>query len=109
MNIVTLSEEARQHIINMLKRHGLPAVRLGLAPQGCNGYKYTWEPVGSNVADHSVELDEDHYLVFNRDVVPYIMDSEIILEDTGFMSKQLTLHNPNVMGSCGCGESVNFK
>jgi iron-sulfur cluster assembly protein len=109
MTIVTLSEEAREYIIAMLTRQGSPAVKLGLAPQGCNGYKYTWDVVGSNIADHVIDLDEEHSLVFDKKIVPYILDSEIVLEPTGFMAKQLTLKNPNVMGSCGCGESVNFK
>jgi len=109
MTIITITEDAKQHIISMLMRQGLLAVKLGLAPQGCNGYKYTWEPVGTNIADHVIELDEDHFLIFNKDVVPYVIDSIVELQTTGFMGKQLTLTNPNVMGSCGCGESVNFK
>lgn len=109
MTVITLTEEAKDHILAVLQRRGLCAVRLGLAPQGCNGYKYTWDPVPTNMADHVIDLGDEYFLVFNNDIVPYIIGSEVVVEDTGLMSKQLTLKNPNIAGSCGCGESVNFK
>jgi iron-sulfur cluster assembly protein len=92
----------------MLMRTGLPAVELKLEPQGCNGYKYTWQPVATNIGDTVIDLDEEHSLILNHSVIPYVIGSEIVIESTGFNQK-LSLINPNTAGSCGCGESVNFK
>lgn len=107
MNIVTISDSARSHMIKMLTRAGQPALELKLEPQGCNGYKYIWQPISTNVGDTVVNLSEDYSLVLNRSVIPYILGSEIVMESTDF-TQRLNLINPNVAGSCGCGESVNF-
>ncbi len=107
MNIVTISDQARTHMIKMLIRAGLPALELKLEPQGCNGYKYIWQPVTTNIGDTVIDLDDEYSLVLNRSVIPYILGSEIVMESTDF-TQRLNLINPNVAGSCGCGESVNF-
>jgi iron-sulfur cluster assembly protein len=106
--MIQITEEARRYIIAMLERSGKPAVKLGLEEQGCNGYKYVWEPVGTNLADHSIELDPDHYIVLNSDDYAYFANSTVVLEISRF-DKKLGIINPNVDSSCGCGESVNFK
>lgn len=108
MSILTVTEPARKHIISMLTRAGMPAVELKLEPQGCNGYKYTWQPVTTNIGDTVIDLDEEHSLVLNHSVIPYVIGSEVIMESSG-LSQRLSLVNPNAAGSCGCGESVNFK
>ncbi len=108
MSILTVTEPARKHIISMLMRAGLPAVELILEPQGCNGYKYTWKPVPMNLGDTVIDLDEEHSLIINRQALPYVIGSEVVMEIVG-LSQRLNLVNPNAAGSCGCGESVNFK
>ena len=106
--MIEITNEAKRYIIAMLERSGKPAVKLGLEEQGCNGYKYKWDLVTSNIGDHSIELDEDHYIIIDDSNLSYIDGSMIILEISRF-DKRLSVINPNVEGSCGCGESVNFK
>ena len=105
--ILSITDEAREHIIGMLDRSNMPAVQLGLEAQGCNGYKYTWTPV-SDAYGEVIELDNTHSIVYNKSIVPHIIDSVVEIEKTGFNSR-LVLNNPNVAYACGCGESVNFK
>ena len=107
MMILSITNEAREHIIEMLDRSNMPAVQLGLEEQGCNGYKYTWTPV-SDAYGEVIELDDTHSIVYNKSIVPHIIDSVVEIEKTGFNSR-LVLNNPNVAYACGCGESVNFK
>ena len=107
MIVLSITDEAKKHIIDMLDRADMPAVRLGLEEQGCNGYKYTWTPV-SDAYGELIELDDSHSLVYNKSIVPLIIDSVVEIEKTGFNSR-LVLNNPNVAYACGCGESVNFK
>ena len=107
MIVLTITEEAKKHIISMLDRVDMPAVQLGLEEQGCNGYKYTWTPV-SDAYGEVIELDDLHSVVYNKSIVPLIIDSVVDIEKTGFNSR-LVLNNPNVAYACGCGESVNFK
>ena len=108
MTILSITAEAKQFLIKMLETKGLPAVELKLEPQGCNGYKYIWQPVALTEAEHTIELDQGYSLILQRPVIPYVLGSEVILEKDNF-NKRLILNNPNAAGSCGCGESVNFK
>jgi iron-sulfur cluster assembly accessory protein len=107
MMVISITEEAKKHIIDMLDRADMSIVSLGLEEQGCNGYKYTWTPV-SNAEGEVLKLDDSHSIVYNKSIVPHIIDSIIDIEKTGFNSR-LVLNNPNVAYACGCGESVNFK
>jgi len=107
MIVLTVTEEAKKHIIDMLDRSNMPAVQLGLEAQGCNGYMYTWTPV-SDAYGEIIELDDTHSIVYNKSIVPHILDSVVEIEKIGFNSR-LVLNNPNVAYACGCGESVNFK
>lgn len=106
--MITITEQAKKHLIAMLEKTGRPAVELSLTEQGCNGFKYTWTPVTTNFGDHVYALDDDYSLVVNDQTMNHVKGSDIILELTGF-DKRLTVSNPNVDGQCGCGESVNFK
>lgn len=107
MTILKVSEQAKNHIIAMLERSGRPAVELGLEQQGCTGYKYTWALATTNIADNVIALDEEHFIIVSNKVLPYVIDSEVVIEKDGF-SNRLSLVNPHVAHSCGCGESVNF-
>lgn len=107
MIILSITDEAKAHIIGMLEKNNMPAVELGLEEQGCNGYKYTWTPV-LDAFGEVIELDDTHSIVYNKSIAPLIIDSVVDIEKTGFNSR-LVLNNPNVAYACGCGESVNFK
>jgi iron-sulfur cluster assembly protein len=107
MIVLTVTEEAKKHIVDMLDRSNMPAVQLGLEAQGCNGYMYTWTPV-SDAYGEIIELDDTHSIVYNKSIVPHIIDSVVEIEKSEFYSR-LVLNNPNVAYACGCGESVNFK
>jgi iron-sulfur cluster assembly protein len=109
MTILNVSSEAQSHIIAMLERAGQPAVELGLEPQGCNGYKYVWNPVSEVSGDHLIELENDRWIIVSKQVLPYVIDSEVKLEKSSLMGTRLILVNPHEAGACGCGESVNFK
>ena len=108
MSILSITPEARQHLIKMLERSGFPAIELKLEVQGCNGFKYVWQPGPPAPAEYTIDLDNGFSVLLQRAVVPYILGSEVVLEQDQF-NKRVTLNNPNVAHACGCGESVNFK
>ena len=95
MIVLTITEEAKTHIISMLDRSNMPAVQLGLEAQGCNGYMYTWTPV-SDAYGEVIELDDTHSIVYNKSIVPHILDSVVEIEKTGFNLK-LVLNNPTLL------------
>lgn len=107
MTILTLTLDARNHIIAMLEREGKKFVELSLEPQGCNGYKYMWTPT-DKLQKNVVDLSENYKIVIDDTALEFVSGSEVVLGVIG-LNKKLTILNPKEMGSCGCGESVNFK
>jgi iron-sulfur cluster assembly protein len=94
------------------KADGKPteAIRIGLRGGGCDGFSYVFEWVDKPAGKH------DHVLSFESDTVRLFIDKKSMLYlrgttlnfVTGLMGHGFKFENPNVKGSCGCGESVQF-
>ena len=106
--MITVTEEAKQYLIRMLRAHDRLAVKLGLDAAGCTGFKYTWTPVTTNIADNVICLDDEYSLVFDKMTALNVVNSTIDIVIEG-LNKRLSVINPNVDHMCGCGESVSFK
>jgi len=89
-------------------------LRVGLRGGGCDGFSYVFE-----WADKPADPKRDHVLEFARPeggVVRVFIDKKSMLYlagttlnfVTGLMGHGFKFENPNVKGSCGCGESVQF-
>jgi iron-sulfur cluster assembly protein len=94
------------------KADGKPAeaIRIGLRGGGCDGFSYVFEWADKPAGKH------DHVLVFDGGAVRLFVDKKSMLYlkgttlnfVTGLMGHGFKFENPNVKGSCGCGESVQF-
>jgi len=94
------------------KAEGKPteAIRIGLRGGGCDGFSYVFEWADKPAAKH------DHVLAFEGGRVRIFIDKKSMLYlkgttlnfVTGLMGHGFKFENPNVKGSCGCGESVQF-
>jgi iron-sulfur cluster assembly protein len=94
------------------KAEGKPteAIRIGLRGGGCDGFSYVFEFADKPAGKH------DHVLSFEDGSVRLFIDkkSMLYLKGTtlnyvsGLMGHGFKFENPNVKGSCGCGESVQF-
>lgn len=86
------------------------AIRIGLRGGGCDGFSYVFEWADKPAGKH------DHVLSFENDSVRIFIDKKSMLYlkgttlnfVTGLMGHGFKFENPNVKGSCGCGESVQF-
>ena len=90
-------------------------LRIGLRGGGCDGFSYVFEwadkPADAK-RDHVIELDrtegEGKVRVFiDRKSMLYLAGTTLNFV-TGLMGHGFKFENPNVKGSCGCGESVQF-
>jgi iron-sulfur cluster assembly protein len=97
------------------KDEGKPteAIRIGLRGGGCDGFSYVFEWADKPAGKH------DHVLSFedaSGGLVRIFIDKKSMLYlkgttlnfVTGLMGHGFKFENPNVKGSCGCGESVQF-
>jgi iron-sulfur cluster insertion protein len=112
---VSITESARNHILNVLKNMDKPYLIFGLKGGGCAGFEYFWLPAdqelyeknGTPDKDEFVDLGDDKKLIIDCTSLVYTLGS-IIDYKQDFVSSQLVVDNPNATGGCGCGTSVAF-
>ena len=107
--MITVSEKALQHVINLMMESGITPdshhLRVGVKGGGCSGLSYvmdfddTTEPT-----DETVEIDGGLKVVIDRKSVLYLYGAELDYSD-GLNGKGFQWGNPNASRTCGCGES----
>ena len=87
--------------------HGL---RIGLRGGGCDGFSYVFEWADKPAdprRDHVIEVADDVRVFIDKKSMLYLAGTTLDFV-TGLMGHGFKFENPNVKGSCGCGESVQF-
>ncbi len=91
------------------------ALRIGLRGGGCDGFSYLfeWSDGEPEARDHVFEFESPEHA--GQKVRVYVDKKSLIYLQgttlnfvTGLMGHGFKFENPNVKGSCGCGESVQF-
>ena len=104
---VTMTPTAARRIAALMAKDAQYGLKIGVKKGGCAGMEYTLDYVSEiNPMDEVVEQDGARVMIapmaqmflFGTEI-----DYEVGLIDSGFRFK-----NPNVVESCGCGESVKF-
>lgn len=107
--MITVSEEAKQHAIELMKADNKPAdtfIRVGVEGGGCSGlsYKLEFDNVMKD-GDQSFE-DKGIKIVVDKKSFLYLVGTE--LQYTGGLNgKGFVFNNPNASRTCGCGESFS--
>ncbi len=105
---VTMTPAAAKQIARLMARDNVQGLRIGVKKGGCAGMEYTMDFAATvDPMDEVVEQDGARVMIapmaqmflFGTEI-----DYETTLIDSGFRFK-----NPNVVESCGCGESVKFR
>jgi iron-sulfur cluster assembly protein len=85
------------------------AIRIGLRGGGCDGFSYVFEwadkPAGKH--DHVMTFEDGIRIFIDKKSMLYLRGTTLNFV-TGLMGHGFKFENPNVKGSCGCGESVQF-
>ena len=106
---IEITEAAAQEIARQRDKRGTAdaAIRVGIRGGGCTGFSYVFE-----WADQLRPSDR----VFEAFGVKVVVDPKSLVYlggmqldfVRGMMGHGFKFNNPNVKGSCGCGESVQF-
>ena len=105
--IVQLTEDAKERMVDMLNEHEQQVVRLSLQGGGCAGFKYDWAlDTASQADDEVIKLPNGEFAIDNTSVM-YLLGSIIDYKKEVFGS-YFTIENPASTSSCGCGESIGF-
>lgn len=109
LDVMAVTEAAAERVKEILENADGVAVgvRVGVKNGGCAGMSYTMElareirPLDERVDAHGVTVFVDPKAVLF--LLGTVMDFERTTLKTGFV-----FNNPNQVGACGCGESVNL-
>ena|SRR2546421_3755882 len=84
-------------------------LRVGIRGGGCTGFSYLFEWSDSEPRpEDKVLVDEDGARVFVDPKSYVFLDGSTLDYATTLMARGFKWVNPNVKGTCGCGESVQF-
>lgn len=112
MQGLQVTEKAVQEIYKMLSKRGKPAkgLRIGIRGGGCTGFGYLfeWADDEPRPTDKVFEFDEGRVRIFCDPKSLVYLDGTTLDYVTSLMGHGFKFVNPNVKGSCGCGESVQF-
>lgn len=108
--MITISETATEKIKAMLAEEETPNLflRVGVKAGGCSGFSY-----GMGFDDEQHESDEvmnfgGLKVVVDAESHKYLNGVEIDYQESG-MGGGFTIHNPNAIASCGCGQSFKHR
>lgn len=104
---VNLTERAAQHVVRAIERRGKGVgLRVGVKSSGCSGMSYQLEFADARNAD-DLEFESHGVKVYIApDSLPYLQGIELDFVREG-LNEGFKFRNPNVKGTCGCGESFS--
>jgi iron-sulfur cluster assembly protein len=118
---IDVTATAIAQVVRLVKKRlaegkGAPeGLRIGLRGGGCDGFSYVFEWADKPAAarDHVIVLDSGDAelptvrIFVDKKSMLYLAGTTLNFV-TGLMGHGFKFENPNVKGSCGCGESVQF-
>lgn len=106
---ITLTESAAKQIQTQLAKRGKGlGLRVGIKKVGCSGFAYTYDYADEVRAGDRWFEAHDAKVVIDADSLSFIDGSRLDFVKEGF-KQVFKFENPNVDGTCGCGESFSVK
>ncbi|OGI37577.1 MAG: iron-sulfur cluster assembly protein IscA [Candidatus Muproteobacteria bacterium RBG_16_62_13] len=104
---ITLTESAAGRVREYLQRRGKgEGLRLGVRSSGCSGKAYVIEYADRIEPDDRVYESHGVKVIVDSKSLVYLEGTEVDFAREG-LSEGFKFNNPNVLDSCGCGESFN--
>lgn len=104
MSIILTENAAKQIKKQLIKRGQGLGLRLGVKKSGCSGFAYTLEYVDNVDPQDQVFEQHDVKLIIKSEDLQYLQGIELDYRREG-INEAFKFNNPNVVGTCGCGES----
>lgn len=105
--MITLTNSAVNRVRDMLAKHdNAIGLRIGVTESGCSGYSYALD-FADTIADEDSVIEQDGVkLVIDEKSLPLLDGMELDYIKQG-LNQSFKFNNPNVVSSCGCGESFS--
>jgi iron-sulfur cluster assembly protein len=106
--VMTLTDAAAARVRTILAENpGALGLRLGIKKGGCAGMEYTLDVAQEKGPHEEVVEQEGAVLLIEPTAIMYLIGTEMDFQ-TDKLGNQFIFNNPNQVGSCGCGVSVNL-
>jgi iron-sulfur cluster assembly protein len=104
---ITVTESAARQIQKQLQKRGTGlGLRLGVKTSGCSGYAYVLDYADQAEVDEVVFDQDDVKVLVKQADLDKLSGIELDYAKEGF-NEAFKFNNPNVKGTCGCGESFS--
>jgi iron-sulfur cluster assembly protein len=107
---ISITDTAAKQIRALAEKRGKPgsALRAGIRGGGCTGFSYLFEWADGEPGPQDKVFEKDGIKLYvDPKSFVYLEGTELDFV-TSIMGHGFKFNNPNVKGSCGCGESVQF-
>lgn len=102
---ITLTPAAAEHVKRFLAQRGRgQGIRLGVKTAGCSGLAYVLEVFDEAAPEDVIFEDREVKVAVDPKSLVYLDGTELDYTREG-LNEGFKFNNPNVKGSCGCGES----
>lgn len=106
---ITLTDAASNQIRSQISKRGKGlGLRVGTRSVGCSGLAYTYEIADAVQPGEQVFQGQDACLLVDAKTLLMLAGAKLDFVTNG-MKQSFEFDNPNVSGTCGCGESFNLK
>jgi iron-sulfur cluster assembly protein len=104
---VTLTESAARQIKKQLDKRGKGiGLKLGVRKSGCSGYAYALDYADDLNENDVVFEDFGVKVIVPENDLEFVAGIELDYRREG-INEAFQFNNPNVKGTCGCGESFS--
>jgi len=105
---LVLTSAAVNQVKNLLKeQNDVIGLKIGVKTRGCNGQSYTLQYAKEKEKEDE-EVSQDGLRIFiDRKALMHVLGTEMDYVEEK-LSNGFVFHNPNIKGTCGCGESFNI-
>ena len=105
--MIELTDAAISKTIEKTSEAGVLGIRLGLKPNGCAGFEYTFDYCDKSLANDNV-IDFGKFKVFIDETSHQNLDGLTLDYVKEGINEEFKIINPKETVSCGCGVSVAF-
>ena len=108
--VMKLTEAAAQRVQELTRRADseIVGLRVGVKNGGCAGQSYTVEYAHEVRPSDEVVEDKGVKILVDPKAVLFLLGTEMDYK-ADKLQAQFIFNNPNQVGACGCGESVQLK
>ena len=108
--VMKLTDAAAMRVAELTKRSDseIVGLRVGVKNGGCAGQSYTVEYAHEVRPTDEVVVDKGVKILVDPKAVLFLLGTEMDYK-ADKMQAQFIFNNPNQIGACGCGESVQLK